>query len=211
MRRRRWQTSVSNHLNPQSQPRGAKEEGTNPLTQSIYRRERMTGSYKPSAAMIEKYRDLPTKARPEPADPPIGLAYISFEGSSSIGIKQLRQFVQFIDQNSYFTGILITAAPVSAAALKIGTTIHPRILEVFHESDLLVNITKHELVPKHVLLSKEEKMKLLQRYRLKETQLPRIQFNDPVAKYLGLRKGQVVKIIRKSETAGRYASYRWCI
>ena len=75
----------------------------------------------------------------------------------------------------------------------------------------MVNITLHELVPKHVLLSFKEKAELLERYRLKESQLPRIQRSDPVAKYFGLKRGQVVKIIRKSETAGRYASYRWCI
>ncbi|KAI9794475.1 MAG: DNA-directed RNA polymerases II 24 kDa polypeptide (RNA polymerase II subunit 5) [Piccolia ochrophora] len=174
-------------------------------------RKKMTFSARPTQAMIDRYSTPPTAAQPNPPPPAIGTVWIEFLSDTSVGIKQMRNFAQHIHANNFNTGILITQASITPAALKIIPTVLPAIIETFLEQDLLVNITHHELVPKHVLLSQEEKTALLERYRLKESQLPRIQVGDPVARYLGLRRGQVVKIIRKSETAGRYASYRWAI
>ena len=167
----------------------------------------MTFQANPSLEMIEKY----SVPNPEPKAPSVGPIWVEFLKDTNVGIKQMRAFCQHVDQNKFHSGILITQVSITPSALKLIPSVLPMVIETFQEMDLLVNITHHELVPKHVLLSNDEKKRLLERYRLKENQLPRIQRGDPVARYLGLRRGQVVKIIRKSETAGRYASYRCVI
>jgi len=84
-------------------------------------------------------------------------------------------------------------------------------VEYFLDAELVIDITEHELVPKHEVLSEDEKNTLLERYKLKEHQLPKIQRFDAVARYFGLKKGEVVKITRDSETAGKYVTYRVCV
>ncbi|KAK3491710.1 DNA-directed RNA polymerases II 24 kDa polypeptide [Neurospora crassa] len=175
-------------------------------------RAKLQFSARPSEAMIKKFTAPPTPSNPNPV-PECGTIWVEFcTEKGSIGVSVMKKFVTHCSDNKFKAGIFITAVPLSAQARKVmSVTSQYTQVECFLEEDLLVNITHHELVPKHVLLSKEEKAALLKRYRLKETQLPRILSKDPIARYLGLKRGQVVKIIRVSETAGRYASYRLCV
>ncbi|KAK3988539.1 RNA polymerase [Cladorrhinum sp. PSN332] len=175
-------------------------------------RGRMQFSARPSESMIKKFTPPPTASNPDPA-PDCGTIWVEFcPEKGSIGINVMKKFVEHCATNNFKAGILVTAVALSSQARKVMTvTSQYTLIECFLEEDLLVNITHHELVPKHVLLSRDEKNALLKRYRLKETQLPRILSKDPIARYLGLKRGQVVKIIRTSETAGRYASYRLCV
>ncbi|KAF2859495.1 RPB5 subunit of DNA-directed RNA polymerase [Piedraia hortae CBS 480.64] len=173
-------------------------------------RESMCFSADPTPDMIEKYTPIARAGQPKP-EAAIGRIYIQFNNDANVGTKQLKNFAQLLNERNYQGGIFISAAKPTRSAAKLIPSVLPTVLEMFQEEDLLVNISRHELVPKHTLLSPQDKKRLLDRYRLKETQLPRINHDDPMARYLGLRRGQVVKIIRKSETAGRYASYRWTI
>lgn len=174
-------------------------------------RSKLQFSARPSDSMLRKHTPPATAANPDPT-PDCGPVWVEFLSDKSFGVAHIRNFTKYIVTNNYQSGIMVTNQPLSAGARKTLINVENLAkIECFLEEDLLVNITHHELVPRHVLLSREEKMALLKRYRLKETQLPRILQKDPVARYLGLKRGQVVKIIRTSETAGRYASYRLCV
>uniref|UniRef100_A0A8C9GX96 DNA-directed RNA polymerases I, II, and III subunit RPABC1 n=1 Tax=Piliocolobus tephrosceles TaxID=591936 RepID=A0A8C9GX96_9PRIM len=108
------------------------------------------------------------------------------------GVKPLRELTEKMEEKSIQRAILVTQnslTPFARDAIKEAAPRH--IIENFLDTELLVNITKHELVPKHIPLSSEEKKNLLQRYKIKENKLPRIQDVDPVCRYFGLSKGKI--------------------
>jgi len=71
-----------------------------------------------------------------------------------------------------------------------------------------IEVDKHQLVPKHVLIAEREKEELLQKYGIALKQLPRISMEDPAIKELNGKIGDVVKITRNSATAGQSVYYR---
>lgn len=71
-----------------------------------------------------------------------------------------------------------------------------------------LDATKHTLVPKHEIISESEKEELLKKYGITLRQLPRIFMNDPAIKHLNPKIGDVVRIRRKSTTAGEVEYYR---
>lgn len=137
---------------------------------------------------------------------------VFFAAGDKVTKEQIGLFTTRMMQGNIRRALLIVKAQLTSSArnaLKVLISSGIRI-EVFMDKELLVDITEHKHVPSHVLLTPQEKVELLHRYRLKETQLPRIQSTDPVARYLGLKLRDVVKIERDSETAGRYITYRIC-
>ncbi len=69
-------------------------------------------------------------------------------------------------------------------------------------------ITEHVLVPKHEIVPKERVKEVLEAYGADINQLPQILKTDPVIAEIGAKKGDLIKITRKSRTAGKAVYYR---
>lgn len=86
-------------------------------------------------------------------------------------------------------------------------------LQIFDIRELQYNVSRHVLVPRHEPIRDEAEIhRILQRYNLKSRFLMPIIFStDVMARYLALKHGQLVRIIRPSPSAGTYVPYRCCM
>jgi DNA-directed RNA polymerase I, II, and III subunit RPABC1 len=142
-------------------------------------------------------------------DDPDTKIMIYFDDNPRITVPIIATIAQRMHKDSIKRTLMVGKGTITPSAKQAIIEVQSHfVIEFFEEKELLVNIMEHELVPHHIVMTEVEKQALLKRYRVKESQLPKIQINDPVSRHYGLSKGQVLKIIRTSETAGKYITYR---
>src|ERR1051326_4645019 len=73
------------------------------------------------------------------------------------------------------------------------------------------DVMKHDLVPRHEVLSDAEARDILDRYGVTPDQLPKIFANDAVARAVRAKPGNIIRIRRKSPTAGEAVAYRYVV
>jgi len=126
----------------------------------------------------------------------------------AVGVKYVRQVREMADAEGAELGIIIGDGRYTRSAMqearKFNVELIPRKFPPF-------NIFKHTLVPKHEILTPEEREELLKKYRIKPYQLPWIRATDPAIIAIGAKPGDIVRIIRKSKTAGEAIAYRYVV
>jgi DNA-directed RNA polymerase subunit H len=75
----------------------------------------------------------------------------------------------------------------------------------------VVKVTNHIYQPKHEILSKEEAEQVLKKFNVRTNQLPYIMSNDKGLGDLDVRPGDILRITRKSPTAGESVYYRYVV
>jgi len=128
--------------------------------------------------------------------------------SDAIGVRYIAQLKKDMDKNGLEEGTIISNGHYTQAAKSLARKNRIELIPLVSPA---FNIFEHVLVPVHQILTEEEKEEVLGKYRVKAYQLPRIRTSDPVARAIGAKPGDIVRIIRNSPTAGRYVSYRYVV
>jgi len=126
----------------------------------------------------------------------------------TVGVQIINQVKKIMKDENTEKGIIVTSGRFTQAAKtharRRGIELIPRLFPSF-------NIFEHVFVPKHEIVSTEDREKLLNEYRVQPYQLPRLKASDPAAKAIDAKPGDIVRIIRDSPTAGKYTSYRYVV
>ena len=74
-----------------------------------------------------------------------------------------------------------------------------------------VTIVNHTLIPKHEKITEKEAQELFEYHNITIKELPKIIKNDPAIRHLDVKENDIIKITRKSPTAGTTIFYRGVI
>jgi DNA-directed RNA polymerase subunit H len=126
----------------------------------------------------------------------------------TVGVAYVMQLKKAMDDAKIEKGIIVTIGKYTHTAKtrskKFGIELIPKIFPSF-------NIFEHDFVSKNEILTPEERKVLLAEYKMQPYQLPHITASDPSIIAVGAKPGDIVRVIRKSATAGKYVAYRYVV
>ncbi|MCK5627985.1 DNA-directed RNA polymerase subunit H [Candidatus Bathyarchaeota archaeon] len=127
---------------------------------------------------------------------------------ATVGIAALTYLQKIMNQKEIERAIVLTEGrythAVKQRVKQKKITLMPKTFPVFE-------IFNHELVPEHQILGLKDREQILSHYKVHPHQMPHVKSIDPVVLAIGAKVGDVLKITRKSSTAGEHVTYRYVV
>lgn len=116
---------------------------------------------------------------------------IIFSGDLKLKVQHIRQYLGFMEKVNSSHCIIIHNEDITSSAKNTSVDSKDKKIELFVDKELYFNITKHERVPQHIVLSKKESEDFKTKYGI---QFPHLLKNDPVSKFYSYDIGDIVEI-----------------
>jgi DNA-directed RNA polymerase I, II, and III subunit RPABC1 len=147
----------------------------------------------------------------------IGGILLIFSEKGRITENILQTYITFAVDNNYTHGTIVVSLVEPSENLlafirDYNNDLKNPLFQVFDIRRLQFDITTHRRFPPHRIISKEELAVLEKKFNIVDPkkQLPWIDSEDPGAKWIGARTGDVIEIQRFSESAGNCSYHRYC-
>ena len=136
--------------------------------------------------------------------------FVYFPTDAKLGVKPIREIVQHLEKQECKHAIIVYKEAITPFAQReIDEDISKRVVvNKFKLESLLYNVTHHTGVPKHTVLTRQERDEYLHTNNIVADKLPKIFSSDPVIQYYGLKRGQMVKIERFNPEGHAFYYYR---
>lgn len=125
------------------------------------------------------------------------VAHVTFHNEPRVGVKTLRQLRENLDKRI----LLVSSEGPTAFTRK--ECDDPRI-EFWTYTELLFNITRFAIAPKHSLVTAEEEEALNAKFSIKGDPWPKMYHTDPMCRYHNFPVGALVRIDRTFYKAHPY-------
>lgn len=101
-------------------------------------------------------------------DDPTEQIFVFFPDEPKVGVKTIKVLAERMRGEGVQRAIMVSQANMTPFAKQCLSEMAPKYyIELFQENELLINITHHQLVPEHRILTREEKQTLLDRYKVR--------------------------------------------
>jgi DNA-directed RNA polymerase subunit H len=127
---------------------------------------------------------------------------------ATVGIAAMNLLYKVMKEKELNRAIVVTEGRYTHA-VKLGAK--KKNVELLLKSFPVFDIFEHALVPMHEILGEKEKEQLLTQYKVQPYKMPQIKSTDPAVKAIGAKPGDILKIVRKSSTAGKHIAYRYVV
>ncbi len=127
---------------------------------------------------------------------------------ATVGIAAMNTLYKVMKEKEIDRAIVSTEGRYTHA---VKTGAKKKNVELLPKSFPVFDIFEHALVPRHEILPEKEQNELLAKYKIQPYQMPQIKSTDPAVKAIGAKPGNVLRIIRKSSTAGEHIAYRYVV
>jgi DNA-directed RNA polymerase subunit H len=146
-----------------------------------------------------------------------GGALIIFSNKTRVTERELNNFLTYASENDHSNSlIVVTLSKPSEAVLAFLRDYISKpenmLVQMFEIRKLQFDISKHRDVPKHRILNQEERAALMKEFNIMDPlQCPRIDSQDPMAKWVGARPGDMIEVKGLDEAAAFNPRPRICV